>query len=83
MKTNKFELSEESSDAMKLLHFTIYNSERKNKRDFIIIIVLILSLTISVGYNIYQANSIDTIETTSSTIDIDDVDNINNSEIRN
>ena len=83
MTKNKIELGQDSSDAMKLLYFTINKGESKSKRDFIIILVLILSLVISVGYNIYQANSINTIETISSSVDIDNVDNIDNSEIHN
>ena len=76
-------LREDSSDAMKVLTYTIEQSEKKSKRDFIIIVILILALTVSVGYNIYLSNSINTVETTSSTIDLDNIDTIEQSEIHN
>lgn len=78
------EIREEASDAMKMLHFTIQQTERKSRRDFVIIIVLIISLMCSIGYTFYIINNTEEITTTtSSVVDIDDVNNIDNSEIHN
>lgn len=51
-----------------------------NRRQFIIIIILIICFTLSLAYNFILINDIGTI-TTTDTIDIDNVDNIDKSDI--
>lgn len=53
--------------------------KKTNKRQFIIILLLLAMLITSVGYNIYLANDIGTID---ETIEIDDVETIDNSHIK-
>ena len=62
--------------------------KKQNKRQFIIILVILGMWFVTIGYLIYILNDIgvETTTTTTSTtetIDIDDVDNIENSHIHN
>lgn len=66
----KIERLEEKSFAMEMLEFSNRQLEINNKnlglanrRSFIIIIVLILALCVSVGYNIYLTNDMSTVDT--------------------
>lgn len=65
----------EESLAMELLK----DFKKQNKRQFVIILVLLLMFTCLLGYTIWLLND---IGTTTDTIDIDDVDNIDNSHIK-
>lgn len=57
--------------------FEILQDYKKvNKRQFIVILILIFSLIISIGYTIYLLNDIGTVQTTTSQ-SIEDVENIN------
>lgn len=53
--------------------------KKANKRQFIIIIILILSLVGSVIYTFHILNSIDT--TTSESVEVQDINSIDNSNI--
>ena len=54
--------------------------KKTNKRQFIIIVILILCLMGSIGYIIYLHNDIQTV-TTTDTIDIQNVNDITESDI--
>ena len=55
--------------------------KRANKRQFIIIIVILIMWFLTIGYLVYTLNDIETIET--STQEISDVQSIDNSNITN
>ena len=55
--------------------------KRANKRQFIIIIILLVMWFLTIGYLVYTLNDIGTVETT--TQEISDVDSIDNSNIAN
>lgn len=79
MKKEVKEIQEESL-AMSLLH----DYKMQNKRQFIVILVILGMWFATIGYLVYVLNDIG-IETTTTEelIDIDDVDNIENSHIHN
>lgn len=66
---------QEQSFAMELLK----EDHKKNKRQFIIILVLIGLLALAMTYIVILLND---IETTTETIDIDNVEKIDNSHIK-
>ena len=68
----------EQSFAMELLQ----DYKKANKRQFIIIIVILVMWFCTIGYLIYILNDIGTIETTSKQ-EIEDVDTIENSNVTN
>lgn len=55
--------------------------KRQNKRQFIIILVILGLWFLTIGYLVYVLNDIGTIET--STQEIEDIETINNSSINN
>lgn len=55
--------------------------KKQNKRQFIIILVILGLWFLTIGYLVYVLNDIGTIET--STQEIEDVETINNSSINN
>lgn len=67
----------ERSLAMELLH----DANKRNKRQFIIIIIILVMWFLTIGYLVYVLNDIGTIETSSQ--QIEDVDTIENSNITN
>lgn len=67
---------QEQSFAMELLK----DQKKQNKRQFIIILVILGMFTILLGYTIWLLND---IGTTNDTIDIDKVDSISDSHIKN
>lgn len=66
---------EEKSLAKELID----DSKKTNKRQFIIILVILGMWFATIGYLVYVLND---IETTTDTIDIEDVENIDNSHIK-
>lgn len=79
MKKEVKEIQEESL-AMSLLH----DYKMQNKRQFIVILVILGMWFATIGYLVYVLNDIGTeTTTTEELIDIDDVDNIENSHIHN
>lgn len=66
---------QEHSFAMELLK----DQKRQNKRQFIIILVILGMFTCLLGYTIWLLND---IGTTTQSIDIEDVENIDNSHIK-
>ena len=66
---------QEQSFAMELLK----EDHKKNKRQFIIILVLIGLLALALSYIVFLLND---IGTTTDTIDIDDVETVDNSHIK-
>lgn len=73
---------QEESLAMSLLK----DYKIQNKRQFIVILVILGMWFATIGYLIYVLNDFETdttTTTTTETIDIDDVDNIENSHIHN
>lgn len=67
---------QEHSFAMELLK----DQKKQNKRQFIIILVILGMFTCLLGYTIWLLND---IGTTTQSIDIEDVENIDNSHIKN
>ena len=58
--------------------------KKQNKRQFIVILVILGMWFATIGYLVYILNDIGTeTTTTEELIDIDDVDNIENSHIHN
>lgn len=79
MKKEVQEMQEESL-AMSLLK----DYKKQNKRQYIIILVILGMWFATIGYLVYILNDIGTeTTTTEELIDIDDVDNIENSHIHN
>ena len=79
MKKEVKEIQEESL-AMSLLK----DYKIQNKRQFIVILVILGMWFATIGYLVYILNDISTeTTTTEELIDIDDVDNIENSHIHN
>lgn len=79
MKKEVEEMQEESL-AMSLLK----DYKKQNKRQYIIILVILGMWFATIGYLVYILNDIGTeTTTTEELIDIDDVDNIENSHIHN
>ena len=79
MKKEVKEMQEESL-AMSLLK----DYKKQNKRQYIIILVILGMWFATIGYLVYILNDIGTeTTTTEELIDIDDVDNIENSHIHN
>ena len=71
---------QEESLAMSLLK----DYKKQNKRQYIIILVILGMWFATIGYLVYILNDINTeTTTTEELIDIDDVDNIENSHIHN
>ena len=71
---------QEESLAMSLLH----DYKMQNKRQFIVILVILGMWFATIGYLVYILNDFGTeTTTTEELIDIDDVDNIENSHIHN
>lgn len=68
---------EEKGLALELLS----DYKRANKRQFIIILVLILMWSLTIGYLVYILNDIGTVETTNQ--EITGVETIDNSNIAN
>lgn len=69
---------EEKGLALELLS----DYKKANKRQFIIIIVILVMWFLTIGYLVYVLNDIGTIETT-TTQEVQDVDKIENSNITN
>ena len=69
---------EEQSFALDLLR----DYKKQNKRQFIVILVILTMWFVTIGYLVYVLNDIGTIETT-STQEISDVDTIENSNVTN
>ena len=67
---------EEQSFALDLLR----DYKKQNKRQFIIILVILAMWFITIGYLVYVLNDIGTVD--ESSIDIEDVENIDNSHIK-
>ena len=80
LKEAKEEIQElkEQSLAMELLK----DHKKTNKRQFIIILVILTMWFITIGYLVYILNDIGTIESDTDTIYIQDVENIDNSHIK-
>lgn len=79
MKKEVKEIQEESF-ATQILH----DYKMQNKRQYIIILVILIMWFATIGYLVYVLNDIGTeTTTTEELIDIDDVDNIENSHIHN
>ena len=79
MKKEVKEIQEESF-ATQILH----DYKIQNKRQFIIILVILGMWFTTIGYLVYVLNDIGTeTTTTEELIDIDDIDNIENSHIHN
>lgn len=73
----------EASFAMEMIKFTKDQTDKTNRRQFIIIILLILALIGSVSYTVYLLNNIGEETTITKSIDMDDIDTIEKSEINN
>lgn len=73
----KIENFENQSFAMDLLK----DYKKQNKRQFIVILVILTMWFCTIGYLVYLLNDIGTVED-SDTIDIQDVENIDNSHIK-
>ena len=73
----------EMSFAMEMLEFSKTQANYTNRRYFIIIIILILTLVGSITFNFYLLNSTEEVSTTSSSIDIDNVEHIQDSDVSN
>ena len=67
----------ENSLVMELLS----DYKKANKRQFIIIVIILVMWFLTIGYLVYTLNDIETIET--STQEIQDVESIDNSKIAN
>lgn len=72
----------EMSFAMEMINFVKEQTEKTNKRLFAIIIVLIICLGLSVGYNIYLLNDISTVET-ETTQEVSDVETVEGNIVNN
>lgn len=72
----------EMSFAMEMIQFAKTQTDKNNKRLFVIILILILCLGLSIGYNIYLLNDITEVET-EYTQEVTDVDNIGGNLINN
>lgn len=68
----------EKSVAWELLE----TAKKQNRRQFIIILVILVMWFLTIGYLVYVLNDIGTVETT-TTQDIQDVKTIENSKITN
>lgn len=68
---------EEKGLALELLS----DYKKANKRQFIIIIIILVMWFLTIGYLVYTLNDIGTVET--STQEISDVESIDNSNIAN
>lgn len=68
---------EEKGLALELLS----DYKKANKRQFIIIIIILVMWFLTIGYLVYTLNDIGTVET--STQEISDVESIDNSNITN
>lgn len=67
---------EEQSFALDLLR----DYKKQNKRQFIVILVILTMWFVTIGYLVYVLNDIGTVD--ESSIDIEDVENIDNSHIK-
>lgn len=72
-------LREEQSFALDLLR----DYKKQNKRQFIVILVILTMWFITIGYLVYVLNDIGTIETTNTTQEASDVDTIDGSVVNN
>ena len=68
----------EQSLAMEL----IKDYKKQNKRQFVIILVILVMWFATIGYLVYTLNDIGTIEEDNDSIEIQDVENIDNSHIK-
>ena len=57
--------------------------KKQNKRQFVIILVILGMWFLTIGYLVYTLNDIGTIEETTTTQEVSDVDNIENTNIIN
>lgn len=69
---------EEQSFALDLLR----DYKKQNKRQFIVILVILTMWFVTIGYLVYVLNDIGTVETT-TTQEISDIDTIENSNLPN
>lgn len=75
IKENIIEAQKEIQDIKKSFAMEILQDYKKvNKRQFIIILILIFALITSIGYTIYLLNDIGTIETTQEINDFDTIE---------
>lgn len=75
IKENIIEAQKEIQDIKKSFAMEILQDYKKvNKRQFIIILILIFALIASIGYTIYLLNDIGTIETTQEINDFDTIE---------
>lgn len=79
LKETKEEIQElkEQSLAMELLH----QSKKTNKRQFIVILVILSMWFITIGYLVYILNDISSVETT--TQEVSDIETIGGSVVNN
>ena len=70
---------EEQSFALDLLR----DYKKQNKRQFIVILVILTMWFVTIGYLVYVLNDIGTIETTDTTQEVSDVDSINGNIVNN
>lgn len=70
---------EDNSFAMDLLK----DYKRQNKRQFIIILVILAMWFVTIGYLVYVLNDIGTVETIDATQEVSDVDSINGNVVNN
>lgn len=73
----------EMSFAMEMIKFTKDQTDKTNRRQFIIIILLILAFIGSVSYTVYLLNNIGEETTITKSIDMDNIDTIEESDINN
>ena len=79
MKNNVLDVkSQETSLAMELIKGQKEQFNKVNKRQFIVILVILFLWFLTIGYLVYLLNDIGTSE---ETIDIQEVENIDNSKI--
>ena len=70
---------EDNSFAMDLLK----DYKRQNKRQFIIILVILAMWFVTIGYLVYVLNDIGTVETIDTTQEVSDIDSINGNVVTN
>lgn len=70
---------EEQSFALDLLR----DYKKQNKRQFIVILVILTMWFVTIGYLVYVLNDIGTIETTDTIQEVSDVDSINGNVVNN
>ena len=70
---------EDNSFAMDLLK----DYKKQNKRQFIIILVILAMWFVTIGYLVYVLNDIGTVETIDTTQEVSDIDSINGNVVTN